>query len=292
MKNRLKKETTQHSTLLVPYKYYPCMIPETFQFMPLHWHDEMEIDYIINGFGNFRCGDELFQASTGDIIIIPAGEPHSVAQMKNLTLEYGALVFSKNLLSEFPKSRAYIERLQPILNGRLKISTHISAKNNRYDEIKTAAANMILCAQKNLAEYDLLIKSELLRIVWLLYESGEIHPSVSENANYSEEIQNTINNISDNFTENITIEQLAASAHLSKSGFMSKFKKEVGQSAVAYINSIRIKNACDILISTKKSTSEAAYESGFCNISNFNRQFLKYVGCSPREYRKTVESHI
>jgi AraC-like DNA-binding protein len=292
MNNRLKKETTQHSTLLVPYKYYPCMIPETFQFMPLHWHDEMEIDYIMNGSGYFRCENEVFQANVGDIIIIPAGAPHSVTQIEDLTLEYGALVFSQNLLSEFCKSRAYIELLQPILLGRLKISTHISAKNKRHEEIKAAASSLILCAQKNSAASDLLIKSELLRIIWLLYESGEIHTSISEKAAYSEEIHDAVNTISESFLENLTIEQLAASAHMSKNGFMNKFKKEVGQSAMAYINFVRIKNACDILISTKKSTSEVAFESGFRNISNFNRQFLKYVGCSPREYRKTVEIHI
>lgn len=288
----IKKESAQHSTLLVPYKYYPCAIPDNFHCVPLHWHDEMEINYIFSGMGNFRCGEEVFQAGAGDLVIIPPAEPHAVSQAGNLAVAYGALVFNETMLSEPSKSRAYVELLKPILNGRFKISTHISKENKWFAEIKEAAEHMVLYAQKDLAEYDLLIKSEMFRIIWFLHESGEIHMSASGHANYSDEIQNIIHYISENFSENITIEQLAASAHLSKSGFMSKFKKEVGESAISYLNSVRIKHACEILITTKESASKAAYESGFYNISNFNRQFLKYVGCSPRDYRKAVERHV
>lgn len=286
------EEKKRHSTLLVPYSYYNCKIPEYFEYVPLHWHNEFEINYILEGRGNFRCGDNLFLADKGDMIIIPPDTPHSIMQRENEIFHYDTLVFSKSLLSDPSGSRISVELLCPLTEGRLKFPIRITEDNCRYGEMKTSLKNIMLCAKEDNARYDLLMKSELLKLIWLLLETGEIRGSVSESAKYSKEIQNAVNFISHHFSENITIEQLALLTHLSKSCFMGKFKREVGQSAVTYLNCIRIKNACEILISTDKSTAAAAFECGFRNISNFNRQFLRYVGCSPTEYKKTVRIHL
>lgn len=290
MKQQPLEEKRTHSTVFVPYSYYHCTLSEHFKYVPLHWHREFEISYISEGTGCFRCENNLITGCKGDIIIIPPNTPHSVMRSGTRSVCYDTLVFNKNLLSDPSGSRAYIELLQPIIDGRLKFSTRISKNNCRYMELKTAIENIISCAKKNSAKYDLLMKCELLRLVWLLLESEETHYSVSETARCPEGIRKAIDFILDNYPDNITIEQLADVAHLSKSCFMDKFKRETGQSAVTYINGIRIKNACEILISTNKSASLAAFESGFRNISNFNRQFLKYVGCSPSKYRKILIS--
>ena len=69
---------------------------------------------------------------------------------------------------------------------------------------------------------------------------------------------------------------------------MNRFRKQVGRSAVEYILHFRIDTACRELIGTKKSVLEIAFDCGFRNISNFNRQFRKITGCSPSEYRNRV----
>ena len=53
-------EKRQHSTVLVPYTYYECSIPDYFPFVPLHWHGELELNYVISGSAEFICGDERF----------------------------------------------------------------------------------------------------------------------------------------------------------------------------------------------------------------------------------------
>ena len=67
---------------------------------------------------------------------------------------------------------------------------------------------------------------------------------------------------------------------------MNRFKEYVGLSAIEYITHFRIEKACKELAGTNKSVMEIAFECGFSNLSNFNRQFRRIAGCSPTKYRK------
>ncbi|MFQ9299360.1 MAG: helix-turn-helix domain-containing protein [Blautia sp.] len=51
-----------------------------------------------------------------------------------------------------------------------------------------------------------------------------------------------------------------------------------------------MKAACEALRSTTRSVSEIAYDNGFRNLSNFNRQFRNKVGCTPQMYRKEFQN--
>ena len=55
------KEKCQHGSIQVPYSYYDCGIPDYFTSVPLHWHSEMELNYIKsgNGFSNTRIRPSL-----------------------------------------------------------------------------------------------------------------------------------------------------------------------------------------------------------------------------------------
>lgn len=67
---------------------------------------------------------------------------------------------------------------------------------------------------------------------------------------------------------------------------MYRFKQVVGISAMEYVIQLRIKSACDMLRSSGCTSVEIAFACGFQNLSNFNRQFKKCVGCTPRQYRQ------
>ena len=93
-----------------------------------------------------------------------------------------------------------------------------------------------------------------------------------------------------NYREAISIEQLAQMAHLSRSYFMYCFKKMVGISAMEYIIQLRIKLACEMLRNSTAPSLEIAFACGFQNLSNFNRQFKKYVGYTPKQYRGSTNA--
>ena len=85
--------------------------------------------------------------------------------------------------------------------------------------------------------------------------------------------------------EPVTQGDVASCVNMSRAGFSRFFKRCTGRGFVESLNDIRVGHACRLLIDTGLTITEICYQAGFQNISNFNRQFLKYRHTSPRKYR-------
>ena len=72
--------------------------------------------------------------------------------------------------------------------------------------------------------------------------------------------------------------------------FCRFFKKHFDRGFSKYVNSLRVGEACSLLMETDASVAEIAYNVGFNNISNFNRHFLKIKGTTPRHFRDISKS--
>lgn len=284
--SRETEEKRQHSTTYIPYSYYECRLPEYFMNVPMHWHSEFEINSIICGKGEFICGDDKFTAQEGDLLILPPNMLHAAFPCQDSRLVYYALVFNPIMLGTGTNDRCTTECIRPLMNGSLKISPHIPSSTRNYCELKAAADQIFTCAHGNLPQLDLLLKSELLRMFWLLENNEDILCRKDTGISYSEIIRPALEYMMNNFQENITVDELADLVHLSKSYFMSCFKKAVGMGAIEHLTQLRINAACEALSTTGKSISDIAFSCGYSNLSNFNRQFKKNVGCSPNRYRK------
>lgn len=286
MPSRETEEKRQHSTVLVPYSYYECRIPEYFRNVPMHWHSEFEINYIFGGEGKFICGNEKLHAREGDILILPPNMLHSAYPHENGMLAYQALVFNQVMLGANTNDRCTTECIRPLINGTLKIRTLISPETKNYPCLKASADQIFSCVTGKRPYSELLLKSELMRFFWMLVTDEEKLCREEAGFDYGGAIRPALEYMVKNFHEDISIEKLAQIAHLSKSYFMSCFKKAAGISAIEYLTQLRINAACEALSSTEKMVSEIAFGCGYDNLSNFNRQFKKIAGCSPNEYRK------
>lgn len=282
------RENRRHSSKLIPYSYYKSNIPRYFSNVPLHWHSEFEINYVLKGCGEFICGDNKFISEKGDIIIIPPNLLHAVYPIEGVEYVYDTFVFNQEMLGSLDNDRSAAECIRPIINGKFNVNSRITPEHQYYDELKTTTENIISCAKGNTALLDMLLKSELLRLFWLLENCGDIYHKKGTDPDRSDIMRPALEYISENFRENISVSQLADIVHLSRSYFMHSFKRVAGIGAIEYIMQLRIKAACELLSSTDKTVAEIAFECGFSNLSNFNRQFKNISNCTPNEYRKKV----
>ncbi len=283
--NKNTEEKRRHSSGLVPFSYYKCRVPEYFANVPLHWHTEFEINYILSGCGEFICGADRFTANTGDIVIIPPNRLHAIYPHDGCSIRYDTIVFSAELLGSFGNDRCTAECIRPLLSGAALRNGRITPSHVYYTELQTTAENIFSCAKGSSARLDMLLKSELLRLFWLLEETGDITFSDGDSLR-SEQLRPVLRYIEEHFREELSVAQLAETAHLSRSYFMALFKECAGVSAVEYISQLRIKAACEQLTASQKTIAETASDCGFRNISNFNRMFRRIAGCTPVEYRR------
>ena len=94
------------------------------------------------------------------------------------------------------------------------------------------------------------------------------------------------------FSSDLTIEELAARAHISQSRLFHLFRSELGQTPVGYRNELRISEAARLLTSTDLSVSEIAYRVGFATQTHFRKTFLTSTGLNPLAYRRCASTEM
>ncbi len=92
--------------------------------------------------------------------------------------------------------------------------------------------------------------------------------------------------IEDHYNEEITLESLASLACLSKYHFCRRFKKETGMTCTRYINWVRIEKSKKLLLDRRLTISDVCYNTGFNDLTYFERVFRSFVGICPSAYRK------
>ena len=88
----------------------------------------------------------------------------------------------------------------------------------------------------------------------------------------------------------MTVGELAAVCHFSECYFMRFFKQYMNMTCVEYMNQYRMEIAAERLASGRESITDIALDTGFNNISYFNRVFKKSFGMTPKAYRQAYES--
>lgn len=286
MADREREEKRRHSTAYMPYSCYECRIPYDFVNVPMHWHGEFEINYILRGQGEFICGNERFHAKKGDVLVILPNMLHAAYPDADSDLIYRALVFHPSMLGAGLSDRCAAMSIHPLISGKIKIAAMISGEAENGEEIRKIVEQIFSCAAGDVPHADLLMKSGLMQLIWLLLTDKNSISREDAGAGSCEAIRPALEFMAKNFRRTITVSELADISHLSKSYFMNCFKKSAGASAMEYLTQLRVNAACGALSSTEKRISEIAFDCGYENLSNFNRQFKKLTGYSPNEYRK------
>ena len=109
---------------------------------------------------------------------------------------------------------------------------------------------------------------------------------LQKNKAYSSYVQSAISYIKDNYAKPITLKEIADNIGISTSYLSSTFKTETGTGLSNYISFYRIQTACTLLRTTNEPIAQIAESVNIADTTYFSKQFKKYVGTTPSEYRK------
>lgn len=98
--------------------------------------------------------------------------------------------------------------------------------------------------------------------------------------------------LEEKYMKELTLDKVAGMACMSRFGFCRTFKERFGQSFISYLNSIRVKNAAELLKKPNLTITEIAQFVGYKSITHFERMFRAVYGVSPGKYRKTARKSL
>ena len=114
----------------------------------------------------------------------------------------------------------------------------------------------------------------------------KLSPSLSSIS--QDRINDVVNYVIENYKNNISLSEAAEIVNMSESSFSRYFMKTTGNRFSEFVSRIRLGRACVMLYETDDQIATIAFASGYNNLANFNRQFIKLKGMTPREYRQTA----
>ena len=282
-------ETKTHTASDFPYTTYLCSIPLDFTQVPTHWHSEIELIVIKKGRGLVSVDFQRHNVSAGDIIFIRPGRLHSIEQEPGCSMEYENIILKPDLLVSGQNDLCAVRFITPLMTGRLPVDTFITPALSYYREASGYIRQIdLLCGTKP-EGYQLGVKGFLFQFIFLLIANRlkeEEEPAIQSKT--LEKLKTILKYVEEHYTDHITIEDMASLTYYSKSHFMKFFKSHMGSGFIEYLNDYRLTMAERLLRSSDLSVLEVAEQSGFDNLSYFNRIFKKKYGNSPGKYRGTL----
>ncbi|HZH72276.1 MAG TPA: AraC family transcriptional regulator [Mariniphaga sp.] len=257
-------------------------------FSPWHHHPEYELVYIKKGRGKRMIGDNIDRFIENDLVFVGADIPHEwLCDNEYYSCEeqfFGegiVIQFSHDFLGDkffmIPENKALKNFLTDAFRG-FEI----------YGQCKYQITS-IMDDMLNMNDMEQLYS--LFSIFKLLSNTDELTPLASPafletyRLNQNRPMQKAMQFIIQNFNKQIHISDLLHISNMSYTTFYNTFKYTYRMTFKSFLMNVRIGYACKLLIDASKDISEIAYECGFENLSNFNRQFKKIKGVTPSIYQ-------
>lgn len=255
---------------------------------PLHEHEFVELVVVTGGTGIHFTERLSYKLEIGDVYIVNPGVRHGYKDVDNLTL-INVLYNPESLMTHLadigtmPGFHALF-KIEPhfssqdtsrLLLTRSQLEKAISIINRIEDEMGDNAPGFIFFSKV----YFLELIGHLARS----YNTAEAHKSPEVMR-----VAEAISHIELHFTEEISQEELAQIANLSKSHFLHIFKKTTSTTPLHYQKVLRIEKACSLLNQTELSINEIGYMCGYSDSNYFTRQFKSVMHVSPKNYRNKI----
>lgn len=259
-----------------------------------HSHQEIELIYIKSGEGTFSIGDISKRISGGSMILIGANVPHLFKFETNRYYDYAmkhakALVPLQLLTLHFDPNKLGSDFLalpeNALLNDLLE-----DAKQGLFISDNSKDATLSLLREIELsASYEQL--PLLLQLLNRIAKGEGISISERKEKRPFKKIDETRLTMiylytMDNFYKDIKLKDIANIIHMVPNAFCHYFRSRTGKTYFDFLISVRIEHACKLLKEKNDSITSVCNDSGFSNLSNFNRYFKLQTGATPLEYRR------
>ncbi|MDY0749131.1 AraC family transcriptional regulator [Paucibacter sp. R3-3] len=254
-----------------------------------HFHPEYELHHVVHTSGHYFVGDYIGNFGPGNLVLTGPNLPHNwvsdLAPDSRIPLRGRVLQFTEKFVHDTTALLPELACFEPLLK--------LSQRGALFTNVTSARVGPML--------EELVHASEVRRIELFMSIIGTLSRASGVQALASEAyhpdpsgfmatgINEAVAYISAHLTEEFGETDLADIAQLSPSGFSRSFRRHTGMGLSQFVNRLRINLACQLMMSEETmSITDICFASGFRNVSNFNRQFLRQKGYKPSQFRSLL----
>ncbi|MEP1330622.1 AraC family transcriptional regulator [Pseudophaeobacter sp.] len=258
-----------------------------------HSHKEYELHLVIATSGRAFVGDYIGDFRAGSLFLIGPDVPHNwitdeVANPEAVDLRDMLVQFSQESIDQLTVAFPEFQEMAPLWelarSGIEFVGFDATFARGHLERIRnTRGAEKIAAFLRFLVRINEHAEKRALSVIRVNQPEGN-----SKQAR----IGDVVDFISQNYTEEITLEMAADMAGMSAPAFSRNFQKATGNKFIEFVNRVRIGQACSLLYATDDPVSSICYEVGFQNLANFNRHFLKMKEMPPTAYRDLARSEL
>lgn len=266
---------------------------ETNPFSTWHHHPEYELVLILKGKGKRIVGDHIDRFKQNDLVLVGSYLPHEWKCDREF-YEHPDGFQGEGIVYQFLDDFLGSQFINIPENKKLKKILDESYNGLKFFGKTKKEIISLMVQNYNLEGVDRLYSLlSIFRILSktkeysLLSSPGFMDPFYKEG---NEPMQKVLEYLLQSFHKEIKIKDLLAITSMSNTAFCMAFKRTYRMTFKEYLLQTRVGYACKLLNESSLNISQIAYNSGFENISNFNRQFKKIKGITPSQYITKLDS--
>ena len=253
-----------------------------------HYHDNFEISFITEGSGKRIVADSIEEFQPGDLVLIGRNIPHiwivdkesftpSIRKLEMVILQFTSEVLCPEILA-LPEFR-YIAKTLTLSERGIRIT------GQTLNEVSE-----IMLQLPYIENFDrMLLFYKLMDIIGRSETNFPLTSKEYINMRFTtknKRIATIHEYLMNNYREEIDLKKLAILVNMAEGSLCRFFKMHIGITIFEYLNKLKIDFACNLLMDKNFSIMDIGFDSGFNNISHFNKQFKKITGLPPSVYRK------
>lgn len=270
--------------------YFIDLKKEGMHYIPWHWHEEMELMFVYNGAVKISTNDVSYIVESGCGVLINQNVMHSVYPEADGKCELHSIIFHPNFIMDSSNTHLQDTYLTPI-QGPAKFKFLLLSPGDRWHaQVIELFRNLLVVNTEKPFGYEIATKGYLCQFWFLLLEPLSQTSAPAKTHVYMDEqrVKQAMLFMRQHYTEPLTLDEIAASVHISKSECCRCFARTLHMTPFEYLMKYRIYESTKLL--TNKDTqnmsiSELGALAGFNNASYFNKIFKKYLHCTPSYYR-------
>lgn len=247
-----------------------------------HHHTDFEIGFIVKGSGTYILGEKTFSVTSNDLLLVRTNEMHCIPTITSENLIAFNIRISSYYLLTICTDYVEKDKIQALINSEIPIKNyfHSDRKINMY--IKRIYTTF----RKSDDNSRFKMRMQMVELIRAITDNITVNQSdhnISiDNINT---IQKAINYIKKNYSNDISLKDIAKHIAMSPSHLSFLFKRVTGVSPYEYIITERIDKAVDLIINSDKTILQISIECGFNNLATFNKSFKKRMNVPPSSLR-------